>query len=97
MYVCGKSGCGTGGERRAVRDALAGAAEVVEVGCQSVCDGPVAGTVVAGRLEWFRRVATRKRRNALVALAGGIDRPGKPLAKRRVAKRSGKLSGKVRG
>ena len=90
VYVCGKRGCAKRSDRRALVKSLAGEAKVVSVGCQSVCDGPVAGTVVAGRLEWFERLTKAKRRAALVALVRSGDLP-KALAKRRVPKRAGKL------
>lgn len=92
VYVCGERGCGRRGDRRALLAELDGRAEVVPVGCQSVCEGPVAGVVVTGRLQWFERVATPKSRAALVeVLQGRRGKPRKPLAKRRVGKRAGKL------
>ena len=67
---------------------------MVAVPCQSVCEGPVAGAVVAGRLQWFGRMGTTKAQRALVRVtaAARAELPG-PLVKRRVAKRAGKLRG----
>ncbi len=92
VYVCEKRGCGKKADRRALLAELDGVAEVVPVRCQSVCDGPVAGLVVAGRLQWFERVRKRKARAGVVALLEGrrVSLPG-ALAKRRVPKRAGKL------
>jgi hypothetical protein len=65
---------------------------VTRVGCQKICTGAVAGLEVNGRMEWFERVDRPK---PMVALARLVERRGmgqiaKPLAKRRVAKRSGR-------
>lgn len=92
VYVCGKRGCGKRSAHRALAADLEGEAEVVEVSCQSVCDGPVAGVVIAGKLQWFEDVRTSKGRAGLVRLARGGSGPlPKPLAKRRRPKRAGKL------
>lgn len=65
--------------------------EVVRVGCQKICVGPVAGLVVDGRMEWFSRVNTAKRIAALRTLARHRHRrPPKALEKRRLKKRSGR-------
>lgn len=63
---------------------------MVEVGCQKICDGPVVGLSVDGRLQWFACVDSDKSRQALVTLIadGKLE---KPLKKRRVSKRAGKL------
>lgn len=94
VFVCAERGCGKRSEHRALAAALEGAVEVVDVPCQSVCEGPVAGVVVDGRLQWFREVRTGKARAALrrVADGGSGPLPG-PLAKRRRPKRAGKLRG----
>ena len=94
VYVCTERGCGKRSEHRELAAELEGAAEVVGVTCQSVCDGPVAGVVVGSRLQWFGEVRTRKARAALrrVAEEGRGPLPG-ALAKRRRSKRSGKLRG----
>lgn len=94
LYLCSERGCGKKADRRALLAEVDGAAEVVRVGCQSVCDGPVAGVVVEGRLQWFERVASPKSRRALVEVVCNADEaPRKALAKRRVPKRAGKLRG----
>jgi hypothetical protein len=93
VYLCTKGSCGGAPARVRLAEELAGAAEVTEVRCQSVCEGPVAGVEVDGRLEWFERVRTAKARRGLRRLlaAGGAGPLPKPLAKRRRSKRSGKL------
>lgn len=94
VYLCGERGCGKRGERRLLVAALERDAQVVRVGCQSLCDGPVAGTVVAGELQWFERVAKPKARAGLALLVrSGDGELPKALAKRRKAKRAGKLRG----
>ncbi len=65
---------------------------VRSVGCQKICRGPVVGFVVAGRLQWFERVGSKK---ALCALSDLVQNASlaKPLRKRQHAKRSGRLRG----
>lgn len=66
-----------------------GTARVVMVGCQKICKGPVAGTKVEGRMEWFARVDRAK---PMVALERTLRRKAKPagsLEGRRVARKSG--------
>lgn len=94
VYVCTERGCGKRSAHRALAAELEGVVEVVGVACQSVCDGPVAGVVVAGRLEWFEEVRSPKARAGVVRLArdGSSTVPG-ALAKRRRPKRAGKLRG----
>jgi len=61
------------------------------VGCQDVCQQPLAGTRVDGRLEWFGGLDKAKRQQALIELLN--DEPRRipaALEKARVAKRSGK-------
>jgi hypothetical protein len=61
------------------------------VGCQDVCEQPVAGTRVDGRLEWFGGLDKAKRQRALVEmLNSGSRRIPDELAKARVGKRAGK-------
>ena len=94
VYVCTEKGCGKRSDHRELSAELVGAAEVVGVSCQSVCDGPVAGVVVEGRLQWFEKVRTRKSRAGVRRMAedGRGALPG-ALAKRRRSKRAGKLRG----
>jgi len=92
VFVCTERGCGKRSAHRELAAELDGAAQVVGVRCQSVCDGPVAGVVVAGRLQWFEEVRSRKARAGVRRLAedGASPVPG-ALAKRRRPKRAGKL------
>jgi hypothetical protein len=67
--------------------------EVELVRCQKICHGPVAGLVVDGRMEWFEHVDGVKQIAALVRMTRREpnDRIPKPLRRRRVRKRAGKL------
>ena len=93
VYVCTERGCGKRSEHRDLAAALDGVVEVAPVACQSVCDGPVAGVVVGGRLQWFEEVSSTKSRQGLVRLAQEGGPLPKALAKRRRPKRAGKLRG----
>ena len=61
-----------------------------EVRCQKICEGPVAGLKVEGRLQWFGKLRTPKRWAALVK-AADRDEVGARLARRLQKKRDGKL------
>ncbi len=91
VHVCGGSDCQK--QKKAGRKLAAlldGHAGVEVVGCQKVCDGPVVGLEVRGRLEWFGEIRGGEVRRALSRwLQDGRIR--KPHRKRRVKKRSGKL------
>jgi hypothetical protein len=64
---------------------------LVLVGCQKICAGPVVGTELSGRMEWFSRVDTPKRLAGLRMLVERrTKRPAKALEKRRLPKRSGR-------
>jgi hypothetical protein len=67
--------------------------EVESVRCQKICHGPVAGLVVDGRMEWFERVDGVKQIAALVRMTRREpqDRIPKPLRRRRVKGRAGKV------
>jgi hypothetical protein len=68
-------------------------ASVRTVRCQKVCESPVAGLLVAGRMEWFERMDGAKPLKAMAELL--LQKPPsklpKPLKKRRSRKRSGCL------
>jgi hypothetical protein len=88
IYVCRKCK-----HSKALQKAIdQGSDAVVKlVGCQDVCEQPVAGTRVDGCLEWFGGLDRAKRQRALIELLN--DQPRKvpeALAKARVAKRAGK-------
>lgn len=91
VYVCTGKRCRKRAKARtAALAALGPGVSVVEVGCQKICEGPVVGTKVDGRLEWFERVDSDKSRSALARLVEGAELK-KPLLKRHVPKRSGRI------
>jgi hypothetical protein len=65
---------------------------IQRVRCQKICDGPVVGVVVGGRMEWFERVRSLKEVAALVQLTKGKHSSSipKPLRKRRVKRFAGR-------
>jgi hypothetical protein len=62
------------------------------VRCQKICHGPVVGTEVDGRMEWFERVSSVRELAALLKMTRGkrTDSIPKPLRKRRVKRWSGR-------
>ena len=67
-------------------------ATVKLIGCQDVCEQPVAGTRVDGCLQWFGGLDKCKRQRALIDLvnAGSTGRLPEVLVKARDRKRAGK-------
>lgn len=66
-------------------------ASIRTVRCQKVCEGPVAGVSIRGRMEWFGRMKGNKALTAMAALAN-VSSPKKvpkPLRKRVCPERSG--------
>ena len=90
-YLCtGKACRKKKADNRALRDELEQYTEVLEVGCQKCCSGPVVGIEVRGRIEWFSKLRTgSRRRDLLDAVRDGTM--AKSLKKRREKKRSGKV------
>jgi len=91
VYVCvGKDCRGEKRRHKALLNALDGKAEVREVGCQKICDGPVCGLSVSGKLTWFEEIDSNKVLGALLKVVEG-GQLGKALKKRQVKSRRGKL------
>lgn len=92
VYLCTGKDCRRSPGHEELAGGLAGDL-VVEVRCQKICKGPVAGLEVEGRIEWFRSLRKPKARRALGRLvaAGGDGPLPERLARRRVSKRSGLL------
>ena len=68
------------------------------VRCQKICHGPVVGTVVDGRFEWFERVTSVKELAALLRLTKKKKAPRaipKPLRKRRVKRHAWTTTARV--
>ena len=72
--------------------ALGTDAKVRLVGCQDVCQQPVAGCRVEDRLEWFGQLDKKKRQRALIDLVndGGRGPLPEALLKARSKKRAGR-------
>jgi hypothetical protein len=91
VFLCRASSCRECRGYDALREALDDVADVTEVRCQRICDGPVAGAAVNGSLEWFGRLNSDKARRQLVDLVAGSGRLRGSLEKRRERKRSGRM------
>lgn len=90
VYLCRGSSCrGARGEKE-LRQRLEEIAEVCEVRCQRICDGPVVGAEIDGALEWFERIRSTKVQKHLVDCLTGSGKVRRSLRKRRVAKRTGR-------
>jgi hypothetical protein len=91
-YLCIGKDCRRDDGHAELRDALGEAGKVKRVKCQDLCEGPVAGVQVDGRVEWFEGIRKARHRDAVVALAvgGGSANPAE-LRSRWVPKRSGKV------
>jgi hypothetical protein len=91
VFICRGAHCNRSRHREDLEDCLSSIAELEKVRCQRICEGPVIGAELDGTLEWFCRVDSGKARRHLVNLVADGTRPGKPLLKRRVRRRSGLL------
>jgi hypothetical protein len=90
-WVCTGKDCSRAKGHRALLDEASAVADVHLVRCQKVCEGPVLGVRVGGRIEWFERIRGEKSRRAglrLVTTGGPLP---ERLARRRSRKRSGQL------
>ena len=91
-YVCTGKDCRRDDGFKELVRALEATGRVREVDCQDLCEGPVAGVVLDGEVEWFERVRKSRARDAVVALATGkVDEVPKILRPRWAKKRSGKV------
>lgn len=91
VFVCHGSSCRRHKACAELRDCLSPVADLADVRCQRVCEGPVVGAAVNGSLEWFKRMDSGKAQRHLVDLVAGSGRLRKSLEKRRVPKRAGSL------
>jgi hypothetical protein len=91
VFVCHSSTCRHHKAFAELCARLGAVADVAEVRCQRICDGPVVGAAVNGSLEWFERVRSEKSQRQLLDFVAGSGRLRHGLAKRRVTKRSGRL------
>jgi hypothetical protein len=91
VFVCRGSRCRHDRGYQELCEHLGAVADLAEVRCQRICDGPVVGVAISGSLEWFRRVASEKVQRHLIDLVSGSGRLRHSLEKRRVAKREGRL------
>jgi hypothetical protein len=91
VFVCRGSTCRHEKGYGELCERLGAVADLAEVRCQRICDGPVVGVAISGSLEWFRRVASEKVQRHLTDLVTGSGRMRHSLEKRRVAKRAGRL------
>lgn len=90
VHLCRGSSCRHARGEKELRQRLGEVAEVCEVRCQRICDGPVIGTEVDGSLEWFERMRSKKVQRHVVEWLAGTGTFRRSLRKRRVAKRSGR-------
>lgn len=91
VFVCRGSKCRHRGAYPELYARLTVVADVAEVRCQRICDGPVVGVAINGSLEWFERVSSEKAQRQMVDLVSQGGRIRKTLERRRVAKRAGRL------
>jgi hypothetical protein len=91
-YVCTDKDCRRDDGYAELVTALRATGKVKEVDCQDLCEGPVAGVEVGGKIEWFEKLRKERFRTAVVALATGeLDEVPRVLKARWAHKRSGKV------
>jgi hypothetical protein len=72
-YLCNGKDCRRAEGHGDLRKALRAVGKVQVVKCQDLCEGPVAGVVVDGKVEWFEKLRRARHRDAVVALAVGAE------------------------
>ena len=92
-YLCTGKDCRRDDGFKELSHALHKVARVKEVDCQDLCDGPVAGVIIDGDVEWFEKVRKERYRDAVVDLVLGKRDDIPNVLKARWAK---KYSGKVK-
>ena len=68
VFVCRGSHCRHRSAYPEVCARLSVVADVSDVRCQRICDGPVVGVAINGSLEWFERVGSEKAQRQIVAV-----------------------------
>lgn len=91
IFVCRGGSCRHHKGYSQLRAVIDEVADVADVRCQRVCDGPLVGAAIDGSLEWFCRMDSEKAQRQMVDLTAGHGRLGPALKKRRVKKRAGRL------
>ena len=92
-YLCVGKDCRRDVGHAELKSALGDISRVRTVKCQDLCEGPVAGVEVGGRVEWFEGVRKARHREAVVALATGATTKVPAVLQGRWAR---KHSGKVK-
>jgi hypothetical protein len=83
FFVCRGKSCRKRKKKHAVvLEALSQVAAVRQVGCQSICEGPVVGYRSRNATTWFRGIDSKKIRKRLLAFARR-GRLARPLRRRR--------------
>lgn len=95
LLVCTGKDCRHDVGYRALITMARSKAGSLEVPCQGLCDGPVAGCQVDGEIRWFTKVRSPKRLAALAQLLR-TGRVTERLRKRESRKRRGELRGSRR-
>jgi hypothetical protein len=91
-YLCVGKDCRRDVGHAELKTALGDIGRIRTVKCQDLCEGPVAGVELAGRVEWFEGVRKPRHREAVVALAtGAATKVPAVLEGRWARKRSGKV------
>ena len=91
-YLCVGKDCRRDDGYKELGSVLTSIGKVKRVKCQDLCEGPVAGVDVDGRVEWFEGIRKARHRDAVVALAvGGGTKVPAELRDRWASKRSGKV------
>jgi hypothetical protein len=91
-YLCVGKDCRRDVGHVELRAALGSIGKVRRVKCQDLCEGPVAGVEVDGRVEWFEVIRKPRQREAVMALAvGPSTKVPAELRDRWAKKRSGKV------
>ena len=91
VYICTASDCAKDKKKlKNLKKTLGTNAKIKAVKCQKICDGPVAGVIIDGNLNWFENLSSAKHRESLLRLIQ-TGKVNKTLKKHTNKKRAGKL------
>lgn len=95
VYVCTGKDCRKKMKKlRCLESTIEAHGDVLHVGCQKICKGPVVGLELDGRIEWFGKLGEKSAQQHLVLLLTEGKLVGK-LKARIAKKRRGKFRGEM--
>ena len=91
-YVCTGKDCRRDDGHRELLGSLRAVGDVTRVKCQDLCEGPVAGVIIDGRVEWFEKLSKERHQRVVAHLVErGATKVPSDLKDRWAKKHGGKI------